>query len=78
MQDAEIEKRIAISMNYIKAVYRYLSNYAHTLSFSISQLRQFETYDEESLNLFKVLIEYCIAAPESLFSSPARHETLSW
>jgi len=61
LKKIQIVKRAGVSENYYNTVYSYLSNYAHTSSFSISQLRQFKTYDEESINLLKVFTDYCIA-----------------
>lgn len=60
LTNAEISKRAGIPPSYYRAIYKYLSNYVHTFSFSISQLRIFKAGDSESLHLLKTTIEYCI------------------
>ena len=59
MTNSTISERAGISLKYSKAVYKNLSNYVHTLPYSLSVLSIFNAENEESRNLFKVVIEYC-------------------
>lgn len=59
LSNSTISKRAGISLNYYKAVYKYLSNYTHTHPLSVSVLFKFNAEEDESKMLFKVAIDYC-------------------
>ncbi len=59
LTNTQISKNAGINPNYYKAVYKYLSNYVHTFSFSISQIASFKAGDPESLRLLKTAVGYC-------------------
>jgi len=59
LTNTQISTKAGINPNYYKAVYKYLSNYVHTYSFSISQIASFKAGDPESLRLLKTAVGYC-------------------
>lgn len=61
LTNREISKKAGINPDYYKAVYKYLSNYVHTYSFSISQIAIFNAKDPQSLQLFEPIVGYCTA-----------------
>jgi hypothetical protein len=59
LTNTQISKNAGVNPNYYKAVYKYLSNYVHTYSFSISQIALFKAGDLESLRLLQTAVGYC-------------------
>jgi len=57
---AQIAKSAGISPKYAKLVYDYLSQYVHTYSFSVMDLRKFRPSDSNSLRLLSTSVDYCI------------------
>lgn len=58
---SELSERAGISVNYYRAVYRFLSSYVYSYPFSLSQLARLDAGDPESLRLFAVTLRYCLA-----------------
>jgi hypothetical protein len=57
----DILKSAGIKVSFFNDVYDYLTNYIHSYSFSFDKLRDFETSNDDSIELFKALTEYCTA-----------------
>ncbi|HEY3439207.1 MAG TPA: hypothetical protein VGK29_00570 [Paludibaculum sp.] len=61
LSNSALAERSEISVNYYRAVYRYLSSYTHTYPYSVSQLARIRAGDPEALGLFSTALQYCLA-----------------
>ena len=61
LSNSTLAKGSRITVNYYRAVYRYLSSYTHTYPYSVSQLARFRAGEPEALDLFSTALQYCLA-----------------
>jgi Family of unknown function (DUF5677) len=59
LTNTELSKRAGIDPDYYKSTFNYLSAYVHGFPFASTQLAAFRAGSEESLELIKVIIDYC-------------------
>jgi hypothetical protein len=57
-QRSKVAVNSGISANYADAVYKYLSQYVHTYSFSLADLARFKANELDSLDKIKVTLDY--------------------